>query len=130
MRAIVQNLLFYFAILSSFSLIGQTQLAPVQAQSFASIFTKAKGRHLVDTIYVAPGHMLKIENCASALLRSGVLEPISNYGIEINDILIYQNRESLPYWLGPGTHFVYYNNLETQIFTYKLSIHGMMFLHQ
>jgi hypothetical protein len=130
MQPLTKKFLLCCATLICQSLVGQTQLAPVQAQSFASIFTKSKGRHLVDTIYVAPGHMLKIENCASALLRNGVLEPISNYGIEINDILIYQNRESLPFWLGPGTHFVYYNNLETQIFTYKLSIHGIMFLHQ
>jgi hypothetical protein len=88
------------------------------------------------------GSHFQNENSAMETTWNGgtYLETCPHYAIEVGDNLQYvQNQSqtnsyhslfqqsSVPMWIGPGNHVVYFNTGFSQAFTSKLSIHGLLF---
>ncbi len=123
---------------------AQSSLSMIGPSQYVSNFTLARGRHCVDTIVINPGTIFKIENAAVAeylsLGSQSYYDFNHSYLIEIGQVLIQaqewesssgamylKQQNSLPYWLGAGTHYVYVNLPLIATTTNRLSIHGLLF---
>ncbi len=141
MRSVFLSIILFF---SGHIVFAQGNLILVGPQSYTKTFTKQWGRHAVDTIVVPSGHVFKIENAALGQITTWnggtYIETCPHYAIEVGDNLLYvQNQSqtnsyhslfqqsSVPMWIGPGNHVVYFNTGYSQSFTSKLSIHGLLF---
>ena len=140
----IQTILILTSLFDDYQLFAQGNLVLVGPQSYTKTFTKQWGRHAVDTIVVPAGHIFKIENAALGQITTWnggtYIETCPHYAIEVGDNLLYvQNQSqtnsyhslfqqsSVPMWIGPGSHVVYFNTGFSQTFTSKLSIHGLLF---
>lgn len=98
----------------------------------------------MDTVTIPPGNVLKIEGVGLSIEQTiyqtsfVYYAPVNDYIIEINKIFLQSNQNntasgqlyqktSLPCWIGPGTHYLYFNNPNPYSKSYRLSVHGILF---
>ena len=136
--------LFAFLCLLSEPFWAQGSLRIIGPVNYVSDRGVVGGRQLMDTVTIPPGNVLKIEGVGLSIEQTiyqtsfVYYAPVNDYIIEINKIFLQSNQNntasgqlyqktSLPCWIGPGTHYLYFNNPNPYSKSYRLSVHGILF---
>jgi hypothetical protein len=146
MSNLPKNKTYFFAIICLLygSSWAQSSLRIIGPVNFVSNRSIVGGRQLMDTVSIPPGKVLKIEGVGLSVWQTiyqtsyVYLAPINDYIIELDDIFLHscQNntasgqlyqKTSLPCWIGPGIHYLYFNNPSPYSKDYRLSVHGILF---
>lgn len=146
MAILSKNKTFIFAIICMFSepIWAQSSLTFIGPVNYVSDRSVVGGRQLMDTVTISPGNVMKIEGVGLSVWANihnhsyACYTPVNDFTIEIDNIFLQSNQNnsasgqlyqktSLPCWIGPGTHYLYFNNPHTHSKSYRLSVHGILF---
>lgn len=122
---------------------AQSSLTFIGPVNYVSDRSVVGGRQLMDTVTISPGNVMKIEGVGLSLWANNTQQqfmfiPENDYLIEIDNIFLHSNENtqssgglyqkiSLPCWIGPGTHYLYFNKRTHGSALYRLSVHGILF---